>query len=119
MTPQELRIAIAEFDGWLHTPEDDNAGVSEAWVKAGSPDLFRNRPPDYPYERDAMCSVIGKLTQRQMEEYARHLQDGMLVFCVGVVPDYYRDLKNLAKLTIAEPLHMATAFVKAIGKWNT
>ena len=108
MTTEQKQIAIAEFDGQTC----DNCGeilCGCAMVEIGS------GTPDYLTSREAICKAVGKLDDVKLSKYAKHLQEVCYLHCVGVVPDYQRDLRNLAKLTLATPDQMADALLLTLG----
>ena len=111
MTTEQKQIAIAEFDGWekcqliYGDPMGRPPNVS---------DQFKHLPP-YLTSRSAICGVVEKLDDVRLREYAKHLQEVCYLHCVGIVPDYQRDLRNLAKITLATASQMADALLLTLG----
>jgi len=120
MTTEQKQIAIAEFEGWKECKYVEGVklvigippktwkgncifGLHEAWA------------PPYLTSREAICKAVGKLDDVKLSKYAKHLQEVCYLHCVGVVPDYQRDLRNLAKLTLATPDQMADALLLTLG----
>lgn len=109
MTNEQRQIAIAEFEGWKQV------GKNKQWLNpSGGCDFAQNIPP-YLTSRDAICEVVEKLDDLRLRKYAKHLQEVCYLHCVGIVPDYRRDLHNLAKLTLASPDQMADALLLTLG----
>jgi hypothetical protein len=105
MTSEQRQIAIAEFEGWKQV------GKNKKWLNpSGEWDFAQNIPP-YLTSRDAICEVVEKLDDLRLREYAKHLQEVCHLHCVGIVPDYRRDLRNLAKITLATASQMADALL--------
>jgi hypothetical protein len=77
-------------------------------------DQFKHLPP-YLTSRSAICGVVEKLDDVRLREYAKHLQEVCYLHCVGIVPDYQRDLRNLAKITLATASQMADALLLTLG----
>ena len=107
MTTEQRQIAIAEFEGWKEL-RDGRWKIAETGV------VERFLPP-YLTSRDAICGVVEKLDDVRLREYAKHLQEVCHLHCVGIVPDYRRDLRNLAKITLATPSQMADALLLTLG----
>ena len=109
MTTEQRQIAIAEFEGWKRFEKN------KKWLNpSGEWDFVQNIPP-YLTSRDAICGVVEKLDDVRLREYAKHLQEVCYLHCVGIVPDYRRDLHNLAKITLATPSQMADALLLTLG----
>ena len=107
MTPEQKRIAIAEFEGWKELRDG-------RWKLAETGIVERFLPP-YLTSRDAICGAVEKLDDVRLSEYAKHLQDVCYLHCVGIVPDYRHDLRNLAKITLATAAQMADALLLTLG----
>ena len=107
MTTEQKRIAIAEFEGWKE--------LRDGRWKLAETGIVERFLPSYLTSRDAICGAVEKLDDVRLSEYAKHLQDVCYLHCVGIVPDYRRDLRNLAKITLATAAQMADALLLTLG----
>lgn len=112
MTTEQKQIAIAEFEGWTNHA----AEPFQDWRDSNGLGCNTSTGlPPYLTSRDAICEVVEKLDDLRLCEYAKHLQEICYLHCVGIVPDYRRDLRNLAKITLATPSQMADALLLTLG----
>jgi hypothetical protein len=109
MTPEQKQIAIAEFEGWSDISKYTQA--KDGWYGYEPNNGPHSKLPPYLTSRDAICGAVGKLDDLRLREYAKHLQEVCHLHCVGIVPDYRRDLRNLAKITLATASQMADALL--------
>lgn len=119
MTPEEQRIAIAEWCGWERCYEKDINGQFEHrfWnhPKRGGI-IFKIREhhlPDYLNDLNAMHEAERKLTEKQQVWYLQKLAQVRLREGVGGTIACMLD-----KLAFATATQRAEALLRTIGKWR-
>lgn len=111
MTPDEIRIAVAECCGWkreLVSMSVAGGRDSFIWLNPnGVGDL-----PNYPASLDACAEMLGTLSEAEKYEYV-----GRLAFtsCADIQEG---DLSDLYTLIAATPLQRCEAFLRVKGKWR-
>jgi len=95
MTPEEQRIALAEWAG-----EENH--------------------PDYLNDLNAVHELEGKLRESShaWTKYGEQLQEVVNHYPVGVVPDYHRDLRNLASVAHATAAQRCETLLKTLNLWK-
>lgn len=119
LSDEEKRIRIAEI-----------MGVEYGYDETGNSLLYRHSDPanfadiywratmepfDPLNDLNAMHEAEKVLTDFQLQKFGEHLQDIVNYYCVGVVPDYHRDLMCLAKIAHASAAQRADAFLLTLG----
>jgi hypothetical protein len=104
MTPDEIRIAIAEACGWWDIGSD-------VWGRR-PPSSDRQPLPDYLNDLNAMHEAEKVLTDAQWSVFGYHL--GQLV--LGTCNSY--DFADLASIAHATAAQRAEAFCRAKGIWR-
>lgn len=118
MTPEQKQITIAEWEGW-RIEQDCHPGAKFVFHKPGGgkwlADYIDGQLPPYLTSRDAICGAVAKLDEAGLAQFANHLQEICRHYCVGVVPDYHRNLASLTRLILATPAQMADALLLTLG----
>ena len=65
------------------------------WRDTGEP------PKEHEY-LSVVDYIIRHMSSHDKQKYAEALQDAVALHCVGVVPDYHRDLRSLAMLSAVQ-----------------
>lgn len=134
MTAEEMRVACAEALNWhiqygpvvggasLH--DGQGCLVESFWLNGKTKVTVADRLnslPDWPADLDAMHQAEQQtfIATSQWAKYGNQLQEVTRWHCVGIVPDYNRDLASLARLAHATAFQRCTAFLKAVGRWPT
>lgn len=133
MTPEEIRIAMAEVDGW---ELDANVGnhpdegyIVETFYRNKSKSVFAyalSELPNYPFDLNAVNGVEKKLNLWHRRYYCDQLnriclfvdgdtQKGMVT--VSPVGDYH-DADEEFVVISATALQRCTAILKTLGKWK-
>jgi hypothetical protein len=76
MTQKEQRIALAEWDGWMHTSQEvwKTGGPHHMLGAMGQQSLkWVDYIPDYPNDLNAVHELEKKLTPEQRQEYVKLL----------------------------------------------
>lgn len=113
MTPNEIRIAIAEICGWKHfmfegfDGENYNEPFKEPRWKLNDKIVF-DEPPNYPLDLNAMHEAEKTLTGEQFLKYAEELNRVTKCF-KHITP---------AIMACATALQRAEAFLRVFGKWR-
>ena len=110
MSKLEKQIAIAALDGW----ETDTTEHGTSWWKYGWAHWVGD-VPDYWHDLNACMGIIRNLSRENAIKYAANLQEITNNHCVGVVPDYHRDLFSLAKLLSASAEEHCEALLKTFN----
>lgn len=73
MTPEEQRIALAEWDGWKYSPSANSSIKHEAvmaWYRPGSSPWHLEQLPDYLNDLNAVHLLEKKLPDKHKRSYA-------------------------------------------------
>lgn len=84
MTPEEQRIALAEWAGWKYSPDANSSIKHEAimaWYRPGNSPWQLEQLPDYLNDLNAVHELEEKLTAEQQFEYVYALNEAL-----GLVP---------------------------------
>ncbi len=76
MTPEEQRIALAEWAGWKYSPSANSSIKHEAimaWYRPGNSPWHLEQLPDYLNDLNAVHELEEKLTPLQWNDYANKL----------------------------------------------
>ncbi len=71
MTPEEQRIALAEWDGWKYSPSANSSIKHEAvmaWYRPGNPPWHLEQLPDYLNDLNAVHELEMKM-RGTLEQY--------------------------------------------------
>lgn len=117
MTPDQIRIAVAECLGWrMIQPWGDDGFI---WFSPHAKDAFDyDQPPDYPNDLNA-CSEMRKYltTISDKASFARTLYD-ISTKCVGVCSGSGAYWDGIFELIDESPLNQCIAFLHVKGKWQ-
>jgi hypothetical protein len=78
MTPEEQRIALAEWAGWKYSPSANSSIKHEAimaWYRPGNSPWHLEQLPDYLNDLNAVHLLEKKLTFEQAEQFEDELCD--------------------------------------------
>lgn len=116
MTPEQKQITIAEWEG--RKEEEPWLDGRRCWSRKDKPAHIgyeESDVPPYLASRDAICGAVAKLDEAGLAQFANHLQEICRHYCVGVVPDYHRNLASLTRLILATPAQLADALLLTLG----
>lgn len=126
MTPKEQRIALAEWAGEETNAvcpnhgaiSDDRLGDGMSCPWCGS--YCDRECGDYLNDLNAVHELEGKLRESShaWTKYGEQLQEVVNHYPVGVVPDYHRDLRNLASVAHATAAQRCEAILKTLNLWK-
>lgn len=117
MTPEEQRIAIADFRGWKLSSRKTSPHASamfkhQQWFSPGG--QRRKEPPDYPNDLNAIRDAVMELRRRDRLKYAMMHKELERIVAVG--NSIYDDHSwATADATAGQ---RTEAFLKAIGRWK-
>lgn len=116
MTPEQIRIAIGELDGWRwhggkRRPKDSD---DACWVLG---DQQYRHLPIYPYDLNAIRSAVVRLcvTDRQKEEFILHIVG---LDTGGHVSHVTLETLHFFKLLTLPPIKWCEALLRTLGKWE-
>lgn len=79
LSDKELRIRVAELDGWKYEACHCGVcrGVDKVWCRKGDPAYFdyTDSLPDFPQDLNAMNKLERALDEKQMDSYCNALFD--------------------------------------------
>jgi hypothetical protein len=115
MTPTEIRIAMAELEGWRPMTITGTAGsikslLEVAWEKPAGPGLTQKSIlPDYPYDLNAVHRVSMALSPLDFERYA---------IKAAAIADPDTKLSDEAAALSATARQLCEAILRTVGKWK-
>ena len=117
MDTTKQRIAIAEACGWTFITQGDHPYGLPPNDKTA---LRESVLPDYLNDLNSMheaYNMVIKPLSGLTSKFGEVLQDVLRWYCVGVAPDYRRDLISLSLLANASAAQRAEAFLKTLSLW--
>lgn len=121
ITQEQKRIRIAEACGWkfVYSAEVAKRASMSSWYFRELPVNHRYSPlPDYLNDLNAIHAAEQTLNTLRSQEHGKRLQETARLHCIGIVPDYERDLVSLSWLMRMPADKRAEAFGLALGLWK-
>jgi hypothetical protein len=117
MTPEEQRIALAEWAKYVELDYETQARI--LYGRLGSRGALV-RIPDYLNDLNAVHELEEKLRKNSYAwaKYGEQLQEVVNHYPVGFVPDYHRDLRSLASVAHATAAQRCEAILKTLNIWK-
>ncbi len=117
MNPRDMRIAIAEANGYEWTMEAHLESGYHSWQNFADQcgnEVLDDELPDYCNDLNAMHEVWCSLTEKQHQYFRRELQ-----FVIAEAGDNNIPHKGPChSVCNATALQRAEAYLRTIGKWN-
>lgn len=121
MTDNEIRIKIAEALGYTPPFKTEECRTenhaTEGWVTVLT-DANDRYVPDYLNDLNACAKFENVLGTIGAKEYGKRLQEVTGWHCVGIVPDYERDLVYLSRVARATARQRCEAFLRTMNLWE-
>lgn len=110
--PDDMTLRVIRPDGTLADMQKCNGRTQEETIND-----CHYCFPNYTNSLDEISKVENNLGTLRLQEYGKQLQEVTCWHCVGVIPDYHRDLIHLAKVARATALQRAEALLRTLGLW--
>lgn len=105
MTPEQKRIAIAEFEGWSDISKYTQA--KDGWYGYEPNNGPHSKLPPYLTSRDAICGAVERLDEIKFDNFVFYLQKVTRSIPLGS--------NALRKILLATPAQITDALLLTLG----